>query len=45
MEDIPEEVVTFLYQCDYMKEALPDKFVEIVNKSIQKHRKFDRYYR
>ena len=44
MEDIPEEVVTFLYQCNYMKEALPDKFVEIVNESIQKHRKFDRYY-
>lgn len=36
IEDIPKEIVDFLYQCDYMKMELPNKFVEIVNEDIQK---------
>jgi len=45
MEDIPNEIVDFLYQAESMKEVLPDKFVEHAKEGIQKYKKWDRYYR
>ncbi len=45
IEDIPEEVIKFLYQIDCMKDIVKEKFVEKEKKEIVKQKKFDRYYR
>jgi len=43
--DIPEEVIEFLHQCEYMKNELKRKFLAIEEKYFESQKKFDRYYR
>lgn len=42
--DIPQEVLDFLFQCDYMREEIDKKFLNPDSKYFEREKKLNRYY-
>ena len=45
LEDISDEIIQFIYQCNYMREVMKDKFIKLDEEIIKRNLKFDKYYR
>ena len=44
IDNIPDEILKFIYQCECMKKIISDKFYKISKEDIKKQKEFDRYY-